>query len=517
MSPSSSRSTADTRRRATRLSARARAGPRAPSSPPPAASAASSHQDRRGPACSSFQRLPRPPGGRRPAASPRSTRRRRRPAASEYLATKLNDLREAARRQHPDRRRRRPDRRLDLPVRRSSTTSRPSSPWRRSAWTSPASATTSSTRAPTELLRIQNGGCHPEDGCYFPDDPYDGADFHWLAANVFKQGHRQAAPARHLGKKVDGVKVGFIGMTLEATPTLVAPAASRRVDFTDEVETANAQAAALKAAGRRGDRRADARGRLQTGHATTGASASPDPSPTSPSGSTPPIDASSPATPTSRTSAPSRTRAGNPRMVTSAASYGQVVTESDLSSTGDRRRRPHATHVAVNHLVTARAPRTPPRRPSSPSGTPSSAPLAAAVVGTVAAGHHRRLERQPRHRDADGRPGRRHHLRGTESADGGAQIALDERRRRPRQPPVDADQQRRAPGEITYAEAYTSRPSATCWSARPDRAQIERSWRSSTSRSRPRLAADAGARRLRGLHLHWDETQPQGSRVVAVR
>ena len=36
----------------------------------------------------------------------------------------------------------------------------------------------------TELLRMQYGGCHPEDGCYFPDEAYDGANFPWLAANV---------------------------------------------------------------------------------------------------------------------------------------------------------------------------------------------------------------------------------------------------------------------------------------------------------------------------------------------
>ena len=29
----------------------------------------------------------------------------------------------------------------------------------------------------TELLRMQNGGCHPVDGCYFPDAPYAGADY----------------------------------------------------------------------------------------------------------------------------------------------------------------------------------------------------------------------------------------------------------------------------------------------------------------------------------------------------
>ena len=35
----------------------------------------------------------------------------------------------------------------------------------------------------TELLRIQNGGCHPADGCQ-DGDAYAGADFQFLAANV---------------------------------------------------------------------------------------------------------------------------------------------------------------------------------------------------------------------------------------------------------------------------------------------------------------------------------------------
>ena len=39
----------------------------------------------------------------------------------------------------------------------------------------------------TELLRMQNGGCHPVDGCYFPDEPFSGADFQWLAANVVNE------------------------------------------------------------------------------------------------------------------------------------------------------------------------------------------------------------------------------------------------------------------------------------------------------------------------------------------
>ena len=35
-----------------------------------------------------------------------------------------------------------------------------------------------------ELLRMQNGGCHEEDGCKGPH-PFEGAKFHYLAASTF--------------------------------------------------------------------------------------------------------------------------------------------------------------------------------------------------------------------------------------------------------------------------------------------------------------------------------------------
>ena len=101
----------------------------------------------------------------------------------------------------------------------------------------------------TELLRMQNGGCHPVDGCYFPDAPYGGADYQCLAANVVKKdGSGTLLPGTWV-KSIGGTKVGFIGMTLEGTPTLVDPAGVANVDFKDEVETANAQAAVLKKQG----------------------------------------------------------------------------------------------------------------------------------------------------------------------------------------------------------------------------------------------------------------------------
>ena len=69
---------------------------------------------------------------------------------------------------------------------------------------------------------MQNGGCHPVDGRYFPDKEFKGAKFQWLAANVVSETTGETPLPPYWIKKVKGVKVGFIGMTLEATDTLVA-------------------------------------------------------------------------------------------------------------------------------------------------------------------------------------------------------------------------------------------------------------------------------------------------------
>jgi len=98
----------------------------------------------------------------------------------------------------------------------------------------------------TELLRMQKGGCHPVDGCYFPEAPYDGADFPWLAANVFYGKSKRTVLPPTWVKKVNGVKVGFIGMTLEDTPVLVAQKGIQGLEFRDEVASANRAVKQLK-------------------------------------------------------------------------------------------------------------------------------------------------------------------------------------------------------------------------------------------------------------------------------
>jgi len=101
----------------------------------------------------------------------------------------------------------------------------------------------------TELLRMQNGGCHPVDGCYFPGDPYPGADFPWLAANVVSGTTGETVLPPYWITQVGTTQVAFIGMTLEATDTLVAAAGITGWDFLDEAETANALVPILEAQG----------------------------------------------------------------------------------------------------------------------------------------------------------------------------------------------------------------------------------------------------------------------------
>ena len=60
---------------------------------------------------------------------------------------------------------------------------------------------------------------------------------------------------------LEGVRIGFIGMTLRGTPGIVTQAGMRGLSFLDEVETAQQVRRAAARAGRRDDRRAAARGR----------------------------------------------------------------------------------------------------------------------------------------------------------------------------------------------------------------------------------------------------------------
>lgn len=99
-----------------------------------------------------------------------------------------------------------------------------------------------------ELLRMQNGGCHPVDNCQGPH-PFAGATFRYLAASTIdtKTG-KPIFPAYDI-RLFDGIPVAFVGLTLKATPTIVSPAGVAGLEFRDEAETVNALIPELKARG----------------------------------------------------------------------------------------------------------------------------------------------------------------------------------------------------------------------------------------------------------------------------
>ncbi len=99
-----------------------------------------------------------------------------------------------------------------------------------------------------ELLRMQDGGCHPVDGCQ-DGDPFLGADFEFLAANVaYKDTGKTIFPPFAI-HHFPGVKVAVIGMTLEGTPSIVSPAGISHVNFSDEADTVNALVPELRKQG----------------------------------------------------------------------------------------------------------------------------------------------------------------------------------------------------------------------------------------------------------------------------
>ena len=104
-------------------------------------------------------------------------------------------------------------------------------------------------RGSSELLRMQRGGClkySARKPCAL--EPFGGARFRFLAANVLTADGKTLFPATAI-RRFGPVRIGFIGMTLKETGTLVTPSGVAGLHFADEAATANALVPALKAAG----------------------------------------------------------------------------------------------------------------------------------------------------------------------------------------------------------------------------------------------------------------------------
>jgi len=306
-----------------------------------------------------------------------------------------------------------------------------------------------------ELQRMQHGGCHPVDGCYFPGNPYGGAAFPWLAANVVNTATGEHPLAPTWVKDVDGTRVGFIGMTLRGTPDLVAAAGIRGLSFQDEVNAGNAAARDLKRQGVKAIVVLIHEGGMQAG--TYGACVGI---------SGPIVDIASRLDPEIDMIATGHTHqpyvcsiadpAGQPRMVTSASSFGRVVTESWLTINRKSGQVQRDKTTSVNHLVARTMAPDAQQTAIIAKWRAISAPIANRVVGSITnditRSSARNAESALANLIADAQ------LAATDDSPANAQIALMNPGGVRANLTFNSSPGGEAPGEITYGEAFEVQP-----------------------------------------------------------
>ncbi|MEU1125577.1 bifunctional metallophosphatase/5'-nucleotidase [Streptomyces sp. NPDC005899] len=209
-----------------------------------------------------------------------------------------------------------------------------------------------------ELGRLQDGGCHPVEGCYEKGRKFQGADFPYLAANVTAEKTGRPVLKPYTVWKKNGVKIGFIGVTLEGTPNIVTANGVKGLKFHDEIETVNKYAKELD---RQGVKSIVAL--IHEGGAPASSSYNYDcDSPGAGDGiSGPIVDIAKGITPKVDALVTGHTHqayvctvpdpSGKPRMVTSASSFGKLYTDTTL--TYDRRTKDivRTSVSSANHIV----------------------------------------------------------------------------------------------------------------------------------------------------------------------
>src|SRR5262244_522826 len=97
-----------------------------------------------------------------------------------------------------------------------------------------------------EMLRLIEGGTH-RSGPFF-EDPYRGARFPYVSANVVDKITGQPILPPFVIKEVGGVRLAFIGAVLKETPTIVTSTGVESLAFLDEAETINRYVGKLRQA-----------------------------------------------------------------------------------------------------------------------------------------------------------------------------------------------------------------------------------------------------------------------------
>jgi 5'-nucleotidase len=252
-----------------------------------------------------------------------------------------------------------------------------------------------------ELLRMRYGnqhggdGCHPVDGCQ-DGTPFGGSIFEYLAANVFYKGTNQTILPPYEVHTVGNTKIAFIGLTFEGTPTVVTPSAVEGLEFRPEISTINGLVDQL-----RSSQGVKAFVVLLHQGGTQRPPAPPASPATQPNGdeytdvnrcvnfSGPEmeqiaagLDPRVSVIISAHTHQPYVcTMAG--KLVTSAASFGRLVTDVDL--TIDTRSKAITAATATNRIVTQNVTADPAAQAILDKYTTLSAPLANRVIGSITA------------------------------------------------------------------------------------------------------------------------------------
>ncbi|GHH28143.1 bifunctional metallophosphatase/5'-nucleotidase [Streptomyces lanatus] len=243
-----------------------------------------------------------------------------------------------------------------------------------------------------ELARLQNGGCHPTAGCYVEGKKFQGADFPYLAANVLDEKTGKPILKPYWVWKKKDVKVGFIGVTLEDTPGVVSAEGVKGLKFKDEVETINKYAKVLQRQGVKSIVALIHEG----GFPASGSYNYDCDAPGAGSGvSGPIVDIAKNITPSVDALVTGHTHnayvctipdpSGKPRMVTSAASFGRLYTDTTLTYdrfTGDIAR---TSVKSANHVVTRDVPKAPDMTRLIDQWNTLAAPIGNRAIGYISA------------------------------------------------------------------------------------------------------------------------------------
>ncbi|WP_432013740.1 bifunctional metallophosphatase/5'-nucleotidase [Streptomyces cucumeris] len=246
-----------------------------------------------------------------------------------------------------------------------------------------------------ELKRMQKGGCHPKDGCFEEGKKFKGADFPYLAANVTDEKTGKPLLKPYTVWKHKGVKIGFIGVTLEGTPDIVTAEGVKGLKFHDEVKTVNKYAKELY---RKGVKSIVTL--IHEGGMPASSSYNYDcDSPGAGSGvSGPIVDIAKHLSPKVDALVTGHTHqayactipdpSGTPRTVTSAASFGRLYTDTTLTydrRTGDIVRTSVKGADSANHVVNREQPKAADMTSLIGRWNKLAAPIANKPVGYVSA------------------------------------------------------------------------------------------------------------------------------------